>query len=161
MAKDKHKNISNRNQDYLASSEPSSPTTANPGYSNTPEKQDSDLKSHLMMMIENFKKDINNSLKEIQNIQENIGKQVEALKEETQKSVKELQENTTKQVKELNKSHPGSKHGNRNNKEITKGDDSGVRKPRKEIRSHRCKHHQQNTRDRRENLRFRRYHRKH
>jgi hypothetical protein len=33
--------------------------------SNTPEKQDSDLKSHLMMMImmiENIKKDINSSL---------------------------------------------------------------------------------------------------
>jgi polyhydroxyalkanoate synthesis regulator phasin len=44
-------------------------------------------------MIEDFKKDINNSLKEIQ---ENTGKQLEALKEETQISV-------TKQVKELNK----------------------------------------------------------
>jgi hypothetical protein len=32
MAKGKLKNISNRNQDYLASSEPSSPTTVNPGY---------------------------------------------------------------------------------------------------------------------------------
>ena len=100
MARGKGKNISNRNQGYLASSEPSSPTTASPGYPNTPEKQDSDLKSHLMMMIEDFKKDINNSLKEIQ---ENTGKQLEALKEETQKSLKELQENTTKQVKELNK----------------------------------------------------------
>ena len=30
-----------------------------------------------------------------------------------------------------------------------KGDNPGVRKPRKEIRSHRYKHHQQNTRDRR------------
>jgi hypothetical protein len=40
-----------------------------------------------MMMIEDFKKDINNSLKEIQ---ENIGKQVEPPKEETQKSLKEL-----------------------------------------------------------------------
>jgi hypothetical protein len=49
----------------LASSEPSSPTTASPGYLDTPEKQDSDLKSNLMKMIENFKKDINNSLKEI------------------------------------------------------------------------------------------------
>jgi hypothetical protein len=48
------------------------------------------------MMIENFKKDINNSFKEMQ---ENTGKQVEALKEETQKPLKELQENTTKQVK--------------------------------------------------------------
>jgi vacuolar-type H+-ATPase subunit E/Vma4 len=49
-----------------------------------------------MMMIEDFKKDVNNSLKEIQ---ENTGKQIETLKEETQKSLKELQENTTKQVK--------------------------------------------------------------
>jgi|AATB01.1.fsa_nt_gi hypothetical protein len=40
-----------------------------------------------MMMIEDFKKDISNSLKEIQ---ENIGKQVEALKVETQKSLNEL-----------------------------------------------------------------------
>jgi hypothetical protein len=48
----------------LASSETSSPSTVNHGYPNTPEKQDSDLKAHLMMMIEEFKKDINNSLKE-------------------------------------------------------------------------------------------------
>ena len=54
-----------------------------------------------MMVIENFKKVINNSLKEIQ---ENIGKHVEALKEETQKnSLKELQENTIKKGKEVNK----------------------------------------------------------
>jgi hypothetical protein len=66
MAKGKHKNLTNRNQKYTASSEPSSPTTANPAYPNTAEKQDMDLKSHLMMLIENFKKDINNSLKEIQ-----------------------------------------------------------------------------------------------
>ena len=57
--------------------------------------------------------------------------------------------------------NPGSKNGSRNNKEITKGDYSRDRKPRKEIKSHRCKHHQQNTRDRRENLRGRRYHRNH
>jgi hypothetical protein len=39
MVRGKGKNISNRNQGYyLASSEPSFPTTANPGYSNTPEK---------------------------------------------------------------------------------------------------------------------------
>jgi hypothetical protein len=49
----------------LATSEPSSPTTGSPGYLNTPEMQDSDLKSHLMIMIEDFKKDINNSLNEI------------------------------------------------------------------------------------------------
>ena len=54
-----------------------------------PEKQDMDLKSLLMMMMENFKK----------KIQENTGKQLEVLKEETQKPLKELQENATKQVK--------------------------------------------------------------
>ena len=52
------KNISNRNQGYLASSEPNS-TIASSGYTNTPEKQDSDLKSLLMMMIEDIKKDMN------------------------------------------------------------------------------------------------------
>jgi hypothetical protein len=64
--RDKHKNIRNRNQAYLASSKPSSPTIATPGYTITPEKQDSNLQFLSMkMMIENFKKDINNSLKEI------------------------------------------------------------------------------------------------
>jgi hypothetical protein len=96
----KYKNRSNRNQGYLASSEPNSPNIASPGYTITPEKQDSDLKSLFMMMIEGFTKDINNSLKEIK---ENTGKQLEALKEETQNSLKELQENTIKQVKKRNK----------------------------------------------------------
>jgi chromosome segregation ATPase len=53
-----------------------------------------------MIMIEDIKKDINNSLKEIQ---ENTGKQLEAFKEKTQKFLKELQENTIKQAKERNK----------------------------------------------------------
>jgi hypothetical protein len=65
MAGGKHKNTSNRNQGYLASSETNSPTITSPGYTITPEKQDSDLKSLFMMVIEDFKKDINNSLKEI------------------------------------------------------------------------------------------------
>ena len=43
-----------------------------------------------MMMTEDFKKDMNNLLKEIQ---KNTGKQLEALKEETEKSLKELQGN--------------------------------------------------------------------
>ena len=52
-----------------------------------------------MMMVENIKKDFNNSLKEIQ---ENTDKQVD-LREEAQKPFKEFQEKTTKQVMELNK----------------------------------------------------------
>jgi hypothetical protein len=107
-----------------------------------------------MMKIEDFKKDINNSLKEIQ---ENRGKQVEVLKEETQKSLKELEGNTTKQVKELNKTIQDLKMALETIKN-TKGDNPGDRKPRKEISSHRCKYHQQNRRD---SLRCRRYHRKH
>jgi gas vesicle protein len=87
MAKGKCKNLTNRDQDHLPSSEPSTPTSASPGYTNTPEKQDSDLKSYLMMLVEDFKKEINKSLKEIQ---ENTAKQVEGLKEEAQKSLKEL-----------------------------------------------------------------------
>ena len=83
MVGGKWKNISNRNQGYLASSEPSSPTIASLGYTITPEKQDLDLKitSHVSI---NQKKYINNSLKEIQ---VNTGKQLESLKEETQKSL--------------------------------------------------------------------------
>ena len=107
MENGKHMDLTNRNQEHWASSEPSMP---GPGYSNTPKKQDTDLKSYLIMVIKDFKKDINNSLKEIQ---ENTAKQVEALKElqantvkqveETHKSLKELQENTTKQAMGLNK----------------------------------------------------------
>ena len=90
MAKGTHKNLTNRNQEHSASSKPSTPPSASPGYPNTPEKQDSESKSYLMMLVEDFKKGINNSLKEIQ---ENSAKQVEGLKE--------LQENTAKQVEVL------------------------------------------------------------
>jgi hypothetical protein len=79
MAKGKCKNLPNRNQDHLVSLEPSTPTTASPGYPNTPKKQDSDLKSYLMVLVEDFKKGISNSLKEIK---ENTAKQVQVLKEE-------------------------------------------------------------------------------
>jgi hypothetical protein len=83
-------------------------------------------------------------------IQENTGKQLEALKEETQKSPKELQENTIKQVKETNTTIQNVKM------EI-----ETIKKSQRErtlelenlgIRSHRCKHQQQNTRDRRESI---------
>jgi hypothetical protein len=57
MAGGKRKNRNNKNQGYLATSEPNSPTIASPGYI-TPEKQDMDLKSLLMMMMEDFKEEI-------------------------------------------------------------------------------------------------------
>jgi hypothetical protein len=75
------KNKNNRNHGYLASSETNSPTIASPGYTIPPEKQDMNLKSLLRMMMEDYKKETNNSLKEIQ-------------------------DNTSKQVQD----HPGSKH---------------------------------------------------
>jgi hypothetical protein len=53
-----------------------------------------------MKIIESFKENINNSLKEIQ---ENTCKQVVTLNKEANKSLKEIQENTIKQVKKLNK----------------------------------------------------------
>ena len=92
MAKGKRRNITNRNQGNISPYEPNSPTRATSGYPYTPEKQDLDLKSQLMMLVEGFKKEMNNSLKEIQ---ETTGEQVEALKE--------LQKSTTKRGKELNK----------------------------------------------------------
>jgi hypothetical protein len=65
MAKGKHKTRSNRSQNMWVSSETGSSTTASPEYTNIPENQDSVLKSYLMKIIESFKEDINNSLKEI------------------------------------------------------------------------------------------------
>jgi hypothetical protein len=52
MAGGKHKNRSNRNQGYLASSESNSTTIVSPGYTIPTEKQDMELKSFLMMMVE-------------------------------------------------------------------------------------------------------------
>jgi hypothetical protein len=63
MAKGKCKHLTNRNQDHSPSSEPSTHTSASPGYPNTPEKLDLDLKAYLMMMVEDIKKDFNNSKK--------------------------------------------------------------------------------------------------
>jgi hypothetical protein len=66
MAKGKCKTISNRSQYMWASSEPRFLTTASPKHNNTPENQEADLKSYFMKIIESFKEDINNSLREIQ-----------------------------------------------------------------------------------------------
>ena len=77
MSKGKCRNLTNRNQDHSPSSEPSTTTSPSPGHPNTPEKLDPDLKAYLMMMVEDIKKDINNSLKEIQ---ENTAKELQVLK---------------------------------------------------------------------------------
>ena len=107
MAKGKRKNLTNRNQDHSPSSEPSTPTSASP---NTPKNLDSDLKAYLMMMVEDIKKDFNNSRKEIQ---ENTAKELQVLKEK--------QENTTKEVTELKKKNSiHAKRGTIHNKENPK-----------------------------------------
>ena len=104
------------------------------------------------MLVEDFKKKINNSLKEIQ---ENTVKQVEDLKE-AQKFLKELQDNRTKQVMELNKTIQDLKREvdtiNKTQSEAT----LEIETLGKKIWNHRCEHQQQNTRDGRENLRCRR-----
>jgi chromosome segregation ATPase len=92
MAKGKRKNLTNRNQDHSPSSEHSTPNSSSPGHPNTPENLDSDLKAYLMMMVEEFKKDFNDSLKEIQ---ANTAKELQVLKEK--------EENTSKQVMEMSK----------------------------------------------------------
>jgi hypothetical protein len=63
MSKGKGKNLSNRKQDHSLSSERSTPNSPSPGHPNTPEKLDPDLKAYLMMMVEDIKKDFNNSFK--------------------------------------------------------------------------------------------------
>ena len=86
MAKGRRKNLTNRNQDHSPLLEPSTLTSASPGHPNTPENLDPDLKAYFMMMVEDIKKDFNNSLKEIQ---KNTAKELQVLKEN--------QKNTTKQ----------------------------------------------------------------
>ena len=61
------------------------------------------------MRLKDFKKDINNSIKEIQ---DNRCKEIEDLIEETQKSLNELHYNITRLLEEL-KNPSGSKNGNR------------------------------------------------
>ena len=73
----------------MAASEPNSPIIS-PGYPNTPEKLELDLKALVRMLLEEHMKDINKSLKEIQ---EKNDQRLESLTRETQKSLKEVQDN--------------------------------------------------------------------
>jgi len=54
MTRVKHRNLSNRNQNYLASSELPYPKKANIGYPNKLKKQDVDSKSFFMMNIRGY-----------------------------------------------------------------------------------------------------------
>ena len=63
MEKGKRKNLSNRNQDHSTSSECRAPISPSPGHPNTPKKLDPGLKAYLIMMVEDIKKDFNNSKK--------------------------------------------------------------------------------------------------
>jgi hypothetical protein len=83
------------------------------------------------------------------------------LKEETQKSLKKLQEKTTKQGMELNKTIQDLNMGVETMKKTQRETTLEIKNPRKEIRKHSCENQQQNTRDGRENLRCRRFHREH
>ena len=58
---------------------------------------------------------------------------------------------------EIEQNHPGSKYESRIIFTKLKGTALEMEKPRKENRSHRIKHHQQNTRDKRENFSGRRH----
>jgi hypothetical protein len=90
--KGRRKNLTNKNKDHSPSSEPRTPTSANPGHPNTPENLHLDLKAYLMMIVEDITKVFNNSLKEIQ---ENTAKELQVLIGK--------QENTSKQMMEMNK----------------------------------------------------------
>ena len=98
MTKGKHKNLTNRNQDQSPSSEPSTPTLPSPGQPNTPEKLDPDLKAYLMMMVEDIKKEFNNSLK----YRRTLLNRKKTLKRKHKNPLKNCRK-TTKQVMELNK----------------------------------------------------------
>ena len=84
MAKSKRRNVTSRNQGNVAVSEPSSLTAVSPEYPKKPEKQDSDLKSLVRMLITEY---IDKSLKEIQ---EKMDQKIEILTRETQNHFKKF-----------------------------------------------------------------------
>jgi chromosome segregation ATPase len=117
-----------------------------------------------MMMIEDIKTDFNKSLKEIQ---ENTAKELQVLKEKQENTtkqveiLKEKQESTSKQVREMNKTILDLKREVDTIKKTQSEAMLEIETLGKKIWNHRCQHQQQNTRDGRENLRCRRFHRQH
>ena len=100
MEKVKCKSINNRST--WASPEPSFPIIASSEYTNTPAV----LKSYLMKILESFKEDINNPLKEIE---ENTGKQVKELNKVSQdlnvevETIKKTQMEATLEMENIGK----------------------------------------------------------
>jgi hypothetical protein len=72
MVRGKCKNLTKRNQDYLVSSEPSTPTTVSPGYLQHTRKIRFILKTISHDAGRGFEKNINNSLKKYRRTQLNM-----------------------------------------------------------------------------------------
>ena len=84
--------------------------------------------------------------KSLKEMQEKLSQEADIMKEETQKSIKEIHENTNKQVKELSKTIQDLKIEVETTKKSQRETTLETKKPWKEIRGHRCKYQQQNTR---------------
>jgi hypothetical protein len=83
---------------------------------------------------------------------------IESFKEDINNSMKEMQENTGKQVKKLNKAIQYLKvEVETIKKKNTNGGKPGNGKPKSVLMNYRFNYYQQNTRGRTENLRCRRY----
>ena len=79
---------------------------------------------------------------------QNTSKQSKGQEDLRKNTKKQKQKNITKQTKTgegVEQRYPVSKERGRNYNEITKGNNSGHTKPRKELRNHTSKHQQQNT----------------
>lgn len=109
----------------MAPSEHSYLTTATPGYPNTTQAQENDLKSNLIMIIDTFKEEINKSFKEIQ---QSTIMQVKEMKDTIQDLKMEIKQNEKTQTE-----------ANLETENVGK----------------RCKQYQQNPREERQNLRSR------
>lgn len=65
MLKGQHKNTIKKSQGNMAPPEHSYTTTASPGYPNTTEAEENDVKANLIKIIETFKEEMNKSRNEI------------------------------------------------------------------------------------------------
>lgn len=110
MAKGHQKNTINKSQVKMTPPKNSYTNTASPSYTNITKTQENDIKSNIIKMIKCFKKEMNMSLKEMQ---ECTIKHIKIFNKEENKSLRDIKINTIKQVKDINKTaKPAS--GNKN-----------------------------------------------